>query len=283
MRKSLIIIIILTTLTVSVFSQKSVTKYYANGKVRLTSFVKNNTYDSTFISYYENEKKRAEGIFKKCTYKTNSTVIVQGTCGIERDTTEPSEGIRNGEWKYYFEDGQLKLLENYFCGIKVGQWIYYDSTGRVLINEFYNAGNLIQKQEYSKSGNLQTFITRTYKSSKKREDNTYRVTYQDLVLEYYPTGELKRIKTVNEDDEETGKHIEYWENGFVMTEGEYEKGIKNGIFREYYENGNTKFEGIFKNDVPVGNHYFSNEKGKNIKIETWNKGKLKKTENKSSS
>jgi antitoxin component YwqK of YwqJK toxin-antitoxin module len=123
-----------------------VTEYYDNGTVRLESFVNNNMYDSIFVSYYENGNKRAEGVYKKCTYKTSSTVIVQSTCGVERDTIQPKEGIYNGQWKYYYENGQLESVKNYFCNIKVGQWLFYDSTGKLLENEFYNADKLVQRQ-----------------------------------------------------------------------------------------------------------------------------------------
>ena len=282
--KSLIFISFFIILTPYVFSQTKETKYYDNGKVRLEGFVKNNTYDSTFISYYDNGNKKSEGIFKKCNYKTSSVSIVQMTCGVGRDTTEPNFGIKNGQWKYYYQSGQVKSIENYFCNIKVGQWLFYDSTGRLLENEFYNADKLIQRQEYSISGNLEKFTTRTYESFKEnKKDKSYITIHKDNIFEYYETGELKCIKTVNEDDETTGKYIEYWENGFVKTEGEYKDGLKNGIFREYYENGNTKFEGIIKNDIPQDKQYFSNDKGKNIKVETWKKGKIVKTEEKSGS
>lgn len=272
-------------MTVYSFSQtKKVTEYYDNGKIRLEGFVNNNTYDSSFVSYYENGKKRAEGGYKKCTYKTSSTVIVQSTCGVGRDTTHPREGVYNGQWKFYYENGQLESVKNYFCNIKVGQWLLYDSTGKLLENEFYNADKLVQRQEYSKSGNLDKFVKRTYVQFKEnKKDKSYKTTYTDNVYEYYETGELKCIKTVNENDEPTGSYFEYWKNGFVKMEGEYKDGVKNGIFREYYENGNTKFEGIIKNDIPQGKQYFSNDKGKNIRIETWKKGKLIRTEEKSGS
>jgi antitoxin component YwqK of YwqJK toxin-antitoxin module len=261
-----------------------VIKYYDNGKVRLVGFTQNDTYDSTFTSYYENGNKRTEGIFKKCTYKTSSTVIVQSGCGYGRDTTEPRLGIQNGQWKTYYENGQLKSIENYYCNIRVGQWIYYDSLGRLLENEFYNAGGLVQRQSYSDNGKLISFSKRKYQEIKQsKKDNAHNVTYVDDIMEYYETGELKSVKTVNEDNELMGSYIEYWKNGFVKTQGEYKQDKKNGVFREYYENGNTKFEGIIKDDIPQGKQYYSNEKGKNIKIEIWKKSKLIRTEEKSGS
>ena len=258
-------------------------EYYDNGKLKLEGFVKNNTYDSTFISYYENGNKKSEGTYKKCTYKTNSMSIVQSGCGTGRDTTHPSEGIRNGQWKYFYESGKLKIISNYFGNIQVGQSLFYDTTGNLLENEFYNAGRLVQRQEYLPNGTLESFISRTYEEVKNKGEKSYTTTYFDKVLKYYSTGELKSIVTLNKDEEQTGKFIEYWENGFVKLEGEFKDGKKNGIFREFYQNGNTKFEGLIKNNIPQNKQYYSNDKGKNIKIQSWKNGKLVATEEKSGS
>lgn len=281
--KSLITILTFIVLHLFAFSQTKVTKYYDNGKVKLQGFIKNNTYDSTFISYYENGNIQSEGTYKKALYKTNSMAISQSICGTGRDTTEPAEGIKNGQWKQYYANGQMKSVANYFGNIQVGQSKFYDSTGNLLENEFYNAGRLIQRQEYFVNGVLETFTNRNYEEIKNEGGKSYTTIYFDKVFEYYPTGELKSIITFNKDKEQTGKFIEYWENGFVKSEGEYKDGLKNGVFKEYYQNGNTQFEGIIKNDIPQDKQYFSNDKGKIIKIETWKKGKLIKTEAKSSS
>jgi antitoxin component YwqK of YwqJK toxin-antitoxin module len=283
--RSLITIAFFLIHTLSGFPQTKTIKYYDNGKVKLEGFIKNNSYDSIFISYYENGNKKTEGTYKKVGYHTSSTSIIQSACGTGRDTTEPSEGIKNGKWKHFYENGQLQNVSNYFGNIQVGQSLSYDSTGKLTMNEFYNAGNLIQRQEYFNNGNLKSLFTRTFESfiEDKKYKAVYKTVYVDKVLEYYETGELRCIKFFNNDDELNGKYIEYWQNGFVKIEGEYKDGNKNGIFREYYENGNTKFEGIIKDDIPQGKQYFSNEKGKSIKIETWKNGKIIKTEEKSGS
>ena len=281
--KSLIFISFFLILTLLSYSQTKVTEYYENGRIKLESSLKNNTYDSTFISYYENRNKMTEGIYKKVGYKTSSMEISIMGCGTGRDTTKPFEGIKNGQWKQFYENGQLKSIENFFGDIQVGQSNFYDSLGNLLENKFYNAGRLIQKQEYFINKVLEKFTNRSYIEIKNKGEKSYTKIYFDKVFEYYLTGELKSIATVNEDEKRTDKFIEYWENGFVKKEGEYKDGVKNGIFREYHQNGNTKFEGIIKNDTPQEKQYFSNDKGKNIKIETWRKGKLLKTEEKSGS
>ncbi len=282
--KPILLIIFLMLVICTSFAQIKTVEYYKSGKIKIQCFVKNNIYDSTFVEYYENGQKKSEGTFKKCTYKTSSTMIVQSTCGVGSDTTKPSEGIKNGLWKTYYEDGKLNLTGSYFCNIRVGQWLSYDEKGKLDEDEFYNAGKLIQKKEYYSNGNLESFLTRTLETIKEKKDkrykndNSYTTIHTDNVSEYYETGELSCVKTLNNDDELTGKYTEYWPNGFVKVSGEYKEDKKNGTFIEYYENGNTKFEGIIKDDVPQDKQYFLNQQGKVIKIETWKKGVLVSTE-----
>ena len=40
-----------------------------------------------------------------------------------------SEGLLTGNWKYFFNNGQLWRDETYNNGIKVDKWIYYEPTG----------------------------------------------------------------------------------------------------------------------------------------------------------
>jgi len=273
-----LLLILFLSFSVCSYAQVKSVEYYANGKTKIESFVKNNTYDSTYVEYFENGNKKTEGFFKKRTYKTSSQVIIQTTCGTGRDTTKPYEGIKNGLWKSYYENGQLSLSGSYFGDIKVGQWLSYDKTGKLDEAEFYNAGNLIEQKEYYPNGNLQSLLIRTTEFVKDKKGQSGSSEHTDNICEYYETGELKCIKTLNNDGERTGKYTEYWTNGFVKLTGEYKNDKKNGIFREYHNNGNTKFEGIIKDDIPQDRQYFSNEHGKNIKIETWKKGILISTE-----
>ncbi|MGN7783527.1 toxin-antitoxin system YwqK family antitoxin [Niabella sp. 22666] len=262
-------------------AQTPLVKYYDNGKIASRGFVKGDRYDSTFISYYENGNKASEGIFKNCSYRTSSIAIVRAPfCDVGANATKPLKGIKNGEWKCYYANGAVKNIENFHCGINVGQELVYDSAGRLLERAFYNAGTLIQLQEYYPGGTLKMSTTRVEEiDDKGRKTNAFK----ENISEYYETGILRCLKTVNEAGLPTGRYVEYWANGFVKMEGNYRAGKKEGVFREYYENGNTRFEGIIKNNIPQNQQYFLNDKGTVTKVETWKKGKLVKTEDKSGS
>lgn len=279
--KAIIITPLLLFFASYLFAQTPVIKYHDNGIKKSEGYVKNDVYDSTFISYYSNGNKESEGSFKNCSYRTSSLAIVQAPfCYVGEDTTKPLKGIKNGEWRYYYANGIVKNIENFNCGISVGQELLYDSEGRLLERAFYNAGDLIQLQEYYPDGTLKMSATKVYEIDEKgRKKNGFKKN----ISEYYETGILKCLKTVNEAGLPTSRYVEYWANGFVKMEGNYRGGKKEGVFREYYENGNTKFEGVIKSDIPQDKQYFLNEKGSVTKVETWEKGKLVKTEDKSGS
>ncbi|RKR82579.1 antitoxin component YwqK of YwqJK toxin-antitoxin module [Mucilaginibacter gracilis] len=274
--KTTAFIICLLTTCFAIHAQQKIVKYYPSGKVKYEGFVKDGVLDSTYIEYYENGNKWMEGTYKKQYYKTSSVYIIKSTCGFRADTSKPSAGIMNGLWKWYDKNGKLSETANYFGNIQVGQYLSYDTTGKIEENKFYNAGNLIQRQEYN-NGILESFLMRTYITIKDK-DGSAGLIYADVVHEYYKTGELKCVKHLNNHNDLDGSYIEYWPNGFFKYVGEYKVNRKDGMFHDYYENGNFKFEGVFKNDYAEGKHYYCNEQGKIIKIETWKHDKLIATE-----
>jgi antitoxin component YwqK of YwqJK toxin-antitoxin module len=252
-------------------------EYYESGKIKVEGFVKNNRYDSTFISYYENGQVESQGSFKDCVYETNTTrrERMLMTCGrYVKDISKIEEGKKNGEWSYFYSNGKIKKKENYLCDFEVGLLVEYDSNGVIKRKAFYSEGRIIEDKNYE-SGNLTELYLYNYESRLK--ENSYTIVTHEKRIEYYETGEVMIIENnINGDYE--GEYTEFWQNGFPMIKEEYRDGLVEGESYEYYENGNTKFMGLFKNDEPDGKHYHYNEKGKMTKIETWKKGKLIKTE-----
>lgn len=55
-----------------------------------------------------------------------------------------SQGALNGKIYYYYNNGNLKRIEQYRLGIPVGNWQYYDydATGHIVMTENYRTGNL---------------------------------------------------------------------------------------------------------------------------------------------
>ena len=88
--------------------------------------------------------------------------------------------------------------------------------------------------------------------------------------EYYENGNLKYEGNFEEDEYE-GDGTFYGENSIKYI-GQFKKGKKNGKGKEYYENGDLKYEGNFEEDEYEGDGTFYGQDGK-IYIGEFKKGK----------
>ncbi|MFM7023035.1 MAG: toxin-antitoxin system YwqK family antitoxin [Flavobacteriales bacterium] len=126
-----------------------------------------------------------------------------------------SSGVKNGEWKEYYDDHQLKVSGHFKYDVKVGKWIYYYSNGKVE-----------QQGEYN---------------SKGLPDGEWKW--------YYDSGKLLREETYDNGLEE-GTTTEYSEDGKIVIKGAYVQGLKEGQW--LYEMGVYKEVGSYKNDLREG-------------------------------
>lgn len=252
-------------------------EYYESGKLKVEGFVKNNRYDSTFISYYENGQIEAKGSFKDCVYKRgNMTIkITVQSCAPSNRSVMLDETKKTGEWKYFYPNGILRKMENYLCGIEVGLLVEYDSSGVIKRKAFYSEEKIIDDKHYE-NGSINYLSLYNYER-RLGEGNEYTIIEYVKYIQYYETGEVELIESrINGDT--NGEYIEFWKNGFPMMKETYVDGLLEGESSEYYENGNRKSWKFFKNDEPHLKQRYYDEEGKIKKIETWKKGKLIKTE-----
>ena len=202
--------------------------------------------------------------------------------------------INAQEKKEYYDNGQLKSIENYVDTIEHGSFIYYYENGIISGEGTMKNGELEGAySEYNKKGQLKEFTT--YKNGYKvgpfktfwetgelKEEGTYRSVYffdgeydetirTGIYKAYLPNGDIAiSVKLgVNEDNEEIGigKGIE---NDYYTTDDPYKfilqeesnllDGELHGINKEYYENGQLKEIGEFIKAEEVGIHkeYYNN-------------------------
>ncbi|WP_338815531.1 hypothetical protein V9L05_23390 (plasmid) [Bernardetia sp. Wsw4-3y2] len=260
-------------------------EYYESGKLKVEGFVKNNRYDSTFISYYENGQIEAQGSFKDCVFETNTIRIEvlgfaycnTGNFYKNNKLIKILDGNRNGQWKYYYENGQVKADEKYICGKRIGLQLEYYYSGKLKCNTFNSIENTI-KTCYYENENVESIIkySTEYEPSTEKDSTVIKIKIIETI-EYYETGELKYTSKEKNGDED-GKWFEYWKNGFVKMKEEFKNGLENGTFIDYYENGNVEWQAEMKDGEYDGKQYHCNQEGKVTKIETWKNGKLIKTE-----
>ncbi len=110
------------------------------------------------VCFFQNGLEKSRG---KC-------ISVQNKEAIDGLSSEPAEEVKVGEWKYYYDNGQLKNEGNYFNysnnsgsvlernnsekSLKHGKWIHFDREGNFIKTEIFNMGELteLSHNEYAK-------------------------------------------------------------------------------------------------------------------------------------
>lgn len=148
------------------------------------------------------------------------------------------EGKRDGYFKYYHQNGQLKL-----CGKYINDLL--DST----VNSFYDNGN--PKYVFDYVMGVKT----------------------GLSISYFKNGNIEqRTQLVNELPD--GKMETFYEAGNIRLVTTYNKGIRNGQFLRYHLNGTIAEESYFKDGIQDSvSYYWDNAFGSILKIQNYNMGK----------
>ena len=131
------------------------------------------------------------------------------------------KGKRNGEWKYFHENGSISESGNIVLDQKEGYWKLFYSTGEVKGEVTFNDG----------SGKFE---------------------------EYYLNGGKKSEGQII-DEKKEGKWIYYAENGQLEGEADFENG--EGNYNGYYPDGSLKIKGQMKGDKRVGKWTLYNPDG----------------------
>lgn len=166
-----------------------------------------------------------------------------------------SDGKPVGEWKTYYKNGQLKSVGKWEEGQLHDNWKFYRADGTIENSFTYKNGLKYGLAKiYDADGNLieETF----FKSNKK--DSISKI--------YYPSGVLRQeIQFV--EGKEDGKSVEFAEDGRVITNYTYDSGFttrvekinrydennkKVGVWKEFYKDGIVKSEQEYENGIPNG-------------------------------
>jgi uncharacterized protein len=217
--------------------QGPATYYYPDGKVRMivnfvdgleSGIARELAEDGTVITYME--------------YKKGFLV------SRERINRKDSKGLKQGRWKYFYDNFSIKQEGIFRDDKKNGYFKEYDENGSLLsVKKYVNDVEQVEVQE---------------------------LTSLKLKTDYYPDGKVKTVASYNGDVPE-GVRREYNEEGkiiagYIFTKGVLtgqgivdEEGNKDGDWREFYTDGTTlRSVGTYSKGKTVGNwkYYFENGK-----------------------
>jgi antitoxin component YwqK of YwqJK toxin-antitoxin module len=169
---------------------------------------------------------------------------------IKEEETETEEEVeeeisykndtKDGPWKSYYENGQLKEEGNYKDGKNYhGQYKEYHENGQLKHDGKYKDG-------------IQEGICKLYyeNGQMELETNFKDGEHNGQYKEYHENGQLKYERNYK-DGEDYGQYKEYHENGQLKYEGDFKDGLQDGVWKLYHENGQLKKENSFKNKEKI--------------------------------
>jgi len=152
------------------------------------------------------------------------------SCKILKEKGEYSNGTRDGNWIFYYENGHPLKKGYYLNGRKNGEWVLY-----------YNAKNRVG-----------------FKS------NYYRGKKRGFIKYYYPNGELFFKYSYLYGKPVDGIAYFYFDNGKLYCKGSYLNGEKNGLWTVFYSGGSVNrtrefVNGKCKEGYGFGDFYYSDK------------------------
>src|ERR1035437_1509121 len=225
--------------------------YYPDGKVKeIINYKKNKRHgfgkefnkDSVIITIYE--------------YFNDLLIDKQN---INRTVNGQKEGV----WKDYFDNGQIKTERNYRSDQLVGYAKEYDKKGSTTLSQLYNDGKLVQKE---KNDTLDI-------EEKVVKDANGKVIKRGYYKKDIPTG----IHREYDFDGNVINAFVYNELGKIVSEGIIkDDGSREGKWKYFYDDGEVKSGGLYSNNRQEGDWNFFYKGGKKEQTGNFSKGLLNK-------
>ena len=147
------------------------------------------------------------------------------------------EGLKNGKFTGYFQNGAKKYVKRFENDKPEGKWQYYTMAGKTNAEEIYVEG--------------------------KRNEEWYRLDESgDTYYQYWDMDSLI--------SEYADLH---YPNGQLIEKISYKEGLKDGKFTGYYENGEVKYKKRYTADQPDGKWEYYTEAGKKNAVQIYVEGK----------
>ena len=206
------------------------------------------------FKYYDNIKIVENPDFYSYEYYMNLQTVETPRYDNIQIVEEPSfgkNGLFDGKWESFFENGDQWRTFHYEDGLKVKLWsVFYDSTGmRHSETNYENDLRHGQYQEWYENIVIRPREEGLYKEGvkdllwtfwnefqeKRFEEWRDGVLYDTFEYEYYSNGQVKEEPSYK-DRKKHGDWVRYFPNGDVMGTRTFVAGLKEGLWIEYYKN-----------------------------------------------
>lgn len=166
-----------------------------------------------------------------------------------------------GYWKYYYPGGNLYQEGEYDSkGRKTGKWLTYFDNGQIQKEEYFEKDlHEGEYKEYDVDGNI--IVIGQFTEGEEQGKWTYVIGDVIEEKEYLDGKEHGKWKIIDKETKRLlyvgnyieglpdGKHIYYWPNGNIRIEGYYIMGLKEREWNYYDENGQLIVRVLYKNGI----------------------------------
>lgn len=220
--------------------------------------------DSTILRTVNFVDGREDGLAKEFAPDGRVTTLTTYNKGFvvsrERINRLDSQNRKQGLWKFFHENGNVKLEGRYSNDLRDGYFKDYDINGKLLTTTKWVAG--------------------------EEQEAPAELVRLEVVRDYFPNGKVMAMQTfrngvpegVRRDYDEEGNIVSgaFYKDGKRVAEGITKAdGVRNGDWKEYYTDGALKAEGKYDNGLKVGEWKYYHTNGKLEQTGNYNaKGQL---------
>ena len=247
-------------------------EYHPNGKLKTEAYFFKGTPDGVRREYSPEGKVIQSYLFRNGILLGEGIVDEDGKkqgdwkeyyeTGELRASGKYLNSIPVGKWKYYFENKKVEITGTYTRkGEKDGEWIWYYPNGNILSIENYVLG-LPEGESFTLSIEGDTLEHGMYADG--LEEGRWMYVNDSVLVKgfyeagkktgawktYHPNGKLKRSESYFE-DELDGRSLFYWENSVKKAEYTYINGLLNGNAYQYDEEGNLLYTTTYRMGVEI--------------------------------
>jgi antitoxin component YwqK of YwqJK toxin-antitoxin module len=245
--------------------------YFPDGKVQQT------------ILYSEG---RRNGLSKEYDQEGNILTLLEYRNDIllnrEQVNRTDVRGLKQGEWKEFYPNGNIKSEKTYKDDLLHGYYKEYDERGRLSLTMLYENGSIV-RSNVENTPNVE--ITNRYDPNGRL---VYSGPYKDRVpvgvhrefedgkvvnsFIYDDNGLLLSEGIVDEAGNRNGKWKDLYPDGKTQAEGQYTDNRKSGVWRYYTKNGSVEQTGSYNAERPDGVWKWYYESGQLLREEEYFRG-----------
>ncbi len=176
----------------------------------------------------------------------NSLPAQASVHGVEKVNQYDENGLKTGYW---IIKGHMVNATNYKPDQKIEEGSYVANKRQGLWKKYHTNGNLKSEINYENNRPFGPYKL-YYSTGKLQEDgNWVRERNTGKFKRFHPNGAVAQDFTFTETGLRTGKQLYYFENGNVEMEVEVVNGVEEGVMKRYYPNGDLMEEKELRNGI----------------------------------